>query len=313
MSPPLPGVVVAVSAGLRHARACWRPLLLVLTVQLLLGLVVAVPVQQRLSDRLDGHPHAAALAGAPTEADRALGWEAGMDAGLWRDVRRELSGALDGLTVALALVLVLAWGFGAVAAGGFLGLLREPGPASAGRFLSEGGRWFGRMLRVGLCVAVALFLAARVVYEGWGAAVKDAERAAATSEAAWWGERAREVTLLAALLVLRVVGDLARADLVRSGRRSAFLACLRAAGRVLRHPVRTLGAAALIGAPGFGLLYGLAALHGILPGGGWLGVGLLFVVLQAAVLVRWVARAATLAALAQVACPPPARPRAADA
>jgi hypothetical protein len=294
--PGAPGAFGAARAGARFALRVWRPLLAVLLVQILLALTVAVPFQAGLGARLDAHPHARALGGAPTTADRALGWEAGMDAGLWRDAKRELEPLFQALPVVLFCVLLLAWLFGAVAAGGFLGLATEPGPASIGHFFAGGGRWFGRMARVGIVFFVVFLIVGRLVYEGWGAAVADREAQAASSGVKWWGERAREITLLVFFLVLRVAGDLARADLVLTGRRSAFLAYFRRLGTVIRHPVRTLGAALLVGLPAFAALYLLSFLLPHLPQGGWAGIAALFVVLQLAVLFRWASRAAVLAA-----------------
>jgi hypothetical protein len=297
--PPRPGFFALAFGGYGFALRCWRPLLAVLVVQLLLGLTVAVPFHAALSSRLDGHPHAAALAGTPSAEDTALGWEAGMDAGLWRDVKRELAGVFDALSVSLFWVLLLAWLFGAVAAGGFLTLAVEPGSHGAGRFFAEGGRCFFRMLRVGLVFAVAFLLVGRIVHEGWAAAVADAEAEAASSATGWWGQRVREGVLVALFLVLRVAADLARADLVVGRRRSALLAFAKRLGSVVRHPVRTLALAAFMGAPAFALLYALSHLLGALPTGGWDGVLAVFFVLEAAALLRWASRAALLSAFAR--------------
>jgi hypothetical protein len=295
-----PGAVAAAAAGAWFALRAWRPLLAVLVVQILLALTVAVPFQAGMGARLDAHPHAGALAGTLDAKDRALGWEAGMDAGLWRDAKRGLEPLFQALPVVLFWVLLVAWLFGAVAAGGFLTLATEPGPASVGRFFAGGGRWFGRMARVGVVFFLAFLLVGRLVHEGWGAAVKDDEVQAASSGVAWWGERARELTLLVFFLVLRVAGDLARTDLVLTGRRSALLAFFRRLGTVIRHPVRTLGAALLVGVPAFAALYALSLLLPVLPQGGWAGIAALLVVLQLAVLLRWASRAAVLAADARL-------------
>ncbi len=293
-----PGPLTLARAGLRHALRCWRPLVGVVIVQLLLALTVVLPFHAAVASRLDAHPHAAALAGAPTAADTALGWEAGMDAGLWRDTKRELGTAYDGLPVQLVWTLLLAWLFGAVAAAGFLGLAAEAGPCSTTRFFALGGKGFFRMLRVGLVFACAFVLVGRLVYEGWGAALADREAAAASEATKWWGERAREVTLFVLLLVLRVAADLARADLIAGGRRSALLAFLRRLATLVRQPLRTLGVALLLGAPAFGALWLLSRLETVLPRGGWQGPLALFLLLQVAVLVRWASRAALLGAFA---------------
>ena len=301
-APPVstspPGPLSLAATGLRHALSSARPLLGVLLVQLLLALTVVLPFHAAVAGKLDAHPHAAALAGAPTAADKALGWEAGMDAGLWRDTKRELGKAYDGLPVTLFWTLLLAWLFGAVAAAGFLGMAAEPGPRSTSRFFALGGRGFFRMLRVGLVFACAFVLVGRLVHEGWAAAMEGPEEAAASETSRWWGDRAREGTLFVLFLMLRVVADLARADLIAGGRRSALLAFFRRIGTVLRQPLRTLGVAVLLGAPAFAALWLLAQLTLHLPQGGWTGALALFLVLQVAVLVRWASRAAVLGAFA---------------
>ena len=286
--PTTAGPLTAAAAGARFALRAWRPLLAVLLVQLLLALTIAAPFQGALGARLDAHPQA--------NADRALGWEAGIDAGLWSDAQRGLSALFESLPVALFFVLLAAWLFGAVAAGGFLQLAVEPGPMGAGRFFAGGGRWFGRMARVGVVFGGVFLLVGRIVHEGWAAAALPGEKSATSEGVFWWGERAREVALLVAFLVLRVAADLARADLVLTERRSAFLAFFRRLGSVVRHPLRTLGTAALLGMPAFAALYGLSLLLGLLPSTGWGGIAALFLVLQLAVLLRWASRAAVLAA-----------------
>jgi|GEM_PF-5540851 len=298
LPPTPPGSLAFARAGMRHALRCMRPLVAVLIVQLLLALTVVLPFHAAVANKLDAHPHAAALAGAPTAADRALGWEAGMDAGLWRDTKRELGTSYDGLPVQLVWTLLLAWLFGAVAAAGFLGLAVEPGPCSTTRFFALGGKGFFRMLRVGLVFACAFVLVGRLVYEGWGAALADREAAAASESTKWWGERAREVTLFVLFLVLRVAADLARADLIAGGRRSALLAFLRRLGTLVARPLTTLGVAVLLGAPAFGALWLLSRLATVLPQGGWQGPLALFLLLQVAVLLRWASRAALLGAFA---------------
>jgi hypothetical protein len=300
-----PGARTLACAGLRHALRCWRPLIAVVLVQLLLALTVVLPFHAGVASRLDAHPAAAALAGEPSAADRALGWEAGMDAGLWRDTKRELGRLFEGLPVTLAWTLLVAWLFGAMASAGFLGLRYEQGPCSTTRFFAQGGKGFFRMLRVGLIFAVAFLLVGRLVHEGWAAAVADGEAEAPTGETRWWGERVREGVLLALFLVLRVVCDLARADLIAGGRRSALLAFLRRLVTVVRHPVRTLGVAALLGVPAFAGLWALSLLPDLLPGAGWQGALWLFLVLQVAVLLRWTSRAAVLGAFAVRVMPPP--------
>ncbi|MHC5010582.1 MAG: hypothetical protein ACYTG6_06465 [Planctomycetota bacterium] len=285
-----------VKVGLWHALRAWRPLLCVVVVQLLLALTVAVPFQSRLAAKLDRHVHAPALAGTPDAHDVALGWEAGLDAGLWRDLERLEDPLLDGLAISLFWVAAVAWLFGALAAGGFLGTALDGSlTPSAGRFFAHGGRYFGRMLRVGIVFLVVIYLAARLVFELWGGVVKGPEETAATQSAAFWGARTREGVFLLFFLWMRVAADLARADLVVFSRRSAFFAFFRGVGRTLRRPLRTFGLALMVGVPAFAvlLLLGLAVQN--ITGRTWLPLLGTFLVLQLAVYVRWASRAALLA------------------
>jgi hypothetical protein len=283
----------AIGAGLRYARRAWRPLLAVVLVQLLLGLTVAVPLGARLGARLDRHAHAPALAGSPDAYDAERGWEAGLDAGIWGDVRRLEAGLLEGLATALVALIVLGWLFGSVAAGGFLGTAASHDErVSVGRFFTEGARNFFRMLRVGLLVLAVLYVAGRIVFETWAGVASEA----ATSQGdAWWSTRLQETVFLVVFLWLRVVADLARADLVVFARRSAVLAFLRALWRTLRHPVRTLGLALAVGVPAFLLLVLFSPIVHAFTGGTWPALVATFLLFQLAVLVRWASRAALLA------------------
>jgi hypothetical protein len=284
-----------IAFGIRQAFHAWRPLLVVLLVQILLALTVTAPFRARVSARLDRHAHAAALAGSPTAVDAAEGWSAGLDGGIWRDLKRLEEETFQGLAAAFLWVALVAILFGAVAAGGFLGLAVEPkAPATAGRFFALGGRHFGRMLRVTLVLLVLVYLAARLVYEAWGGAAKTAELAAGTSASVFWGRRIRDGVFLLFFLWMRVAADLGRADLVVFARRSAFLAFFRGLGRTLRHPLRTFGLALAVGAPALLLLLGLAFLRPAVVGATWVPLVGAFLLYQVAVWIRWTSRAALL-------------------
>lgn len=293
-APAPPGSVrSALRLAARYVLRAWRPLLLVLLVQLLLALTVVLPFQSRLAERLDEHARAPELA-------RTL------DGGIWRDVQRLEEAVFAGLSVTLFWVVLVAWLFGAFAAGGFLGTAVDAHQApSAGRFATQGGRYLGRMLRVGLVFLLLVWVAGRLVLELWAVAAEPAERDAPTAGAAFWGARLREGVFLLAFLWLRVAADLARADLVVFARRSAVAAFARGAWQTLRHPVRTLGLALAIGAPAFLALVLLGVLLGVAEGAGstWPFLLAAFLVVQLAVLVRWAARAGLLTAFAHVLAP----------
>jgi hypothetical protein len=276
-----------VSAGLRHALACWRPLLAVLVVQLLLGLTVAVPFQARMSQRLGAHEQAG-RAGVAFSSD------------VWEDAKRLEQPLLEGLPVVLFWVILVAWLFGAVAAGGFLGIAASPGPASVGRFFAEGGKSFGRMLRVGIVFGVALVIVGRIVFEAWGAAVESSEKAAVSEGVAWWGGRVREAAFLLFFLWFRAAADLARADLVVFGRKSALRAFVRRLGSTLRRPLASLLPALALGLPAFAAILALSLAMPDPAARGWGALLGAFLLLQAAVILRWASRAAVLAADAAI-------------
>jgi len=294
---PAPGLL---GTGLRHARASWRVLLVIVLVQLLLGLTVVLPFWQGVSDRLDHHPRAAVLAGAEPDAIQAAqGWTAGLDPGIWRDLKRQEAPLFDRLTLTHFWVVVIAWLFGALASGGLIGgAVSREDPVRVGAFFEHGAKWYGRMLRVGIVFGVAYYLVARIVLEAWGGSIKPDEFMASSEGAGWWGERIREAVLVVCFLWFRVAADLARAELVVYSKRSALTAFGRGLWRALRR--RTLGVALAFGVGGFALLLGLGVLAQGLEGDAALILIALFVVIQLAVAVRWASRAALLGAFVKL-------------
>ncbi len=282
--------------GLRYLTSAWRVLLIVLGFHLILGLTVVLPFQSALGARLDTHAHAPALAGEPDAYDVSTGWDqGGIDYGIWSDFKRLDASLLDTQRITLFWVALIAWLFGALVNGGYLGTAMEPlRRVSFTNFLIHGGRHFGRMLRVGLVFAVTYYIVARVVLEVWAGAVEPDEQAASSSSVGWWNARIREGVMVLAFLWLRVAADLARADMVAFGRSSAAMALLRGFGRTLRHPVRTFGLALVLGLPAFGLILALSFLVDWAPGEGWIALLVMFVVIELAVLLRLASRAAVL-------------------
>ncbi len=288
-------------AGLAYVGASWRVLLFVVGVQLLLGLTVIVPFYSAASERLDHHPHASSLAGSPTAYDGTLSaWaEGGLNAGIWRDLKREEASLFKGLGVTFFWVAIVAWLFGALAAGGFLGTaVSGEDPVRVGAFLTHGARLYGPMLRVGLCFALAYYLVARLVLEAWGGSVASTEFMDSSEAAGFWGARLREGVVVICFFWLRMAADLARTRMALLGTRGAVGAFLRGLGGALRP--RVWLAALAFGLPTYGLLLclGLGAqeLTGDDP---WVLVGL-FLVFQIAVFLRWAGRAAVLAAFAKL-------------
>jgi len=281
-------------------RASWRVLGVIVLVQLLLGVTVVLPFWAGVSKRLDHNPHAAVLAGeAPDALERAQGWEAGLNGGIWQDLKRKEATLFDSLTLTHFWVVVIAWLFGALAAGGLLGTAASgEDPVRVGAFFTHGARGYGRMLRVGIVFGLAYYILARLVLEAWGGGIKTTEFMAASEGAAWWGDRIREAVLVVGFLWFRVAADLARAELIVYSKRSALVAFGRGLWRALAR--RPLGIALAVGVPGFLLLVGLGFAAQALVGDHAFVLVVLFLVVQAAVLVRWAARAGVLGAFANL-------------
>jgi len=295
---PGKGVRHAVWLGLAHARASWRVLLFIVLVQLLLGLTVVLPFGRAIALRLDHHAHAAALAGSPDELDRGPVWGAGLDPGIWRDIKREEASLLDGLTVTHFWIAVVAWLFGALVAGGLLGTaLSGEDPVRVGSFLTLGAKNYGRMLRMGIVFALAYYVVARLVFEAWGGGIASTELMASSQATGWWGARLREGVVVLFFLWFRLAADLGRAEMIVMNRRGALRAFLRGLVRSLK--LRWLGLALLIGVPAFALVLALSFAARVLIGDAWGVLVGLFLVFQLAVLLRWVSRATLLGALAK--------------
>jgi hypothetical protein len=294
-------------SGLLFAWRFKRALLVVVVAQLLFGLSIALPFRARIGAHLDAHAHAEAFAGDPGTFDQNTGWEAGLDWGVWADVKRREAPFFEGLGLAMVWIGVLAWLFGQGVSGGFLGAAAEdmaaraagtasPAKGRVARFLSAAGTWFFPSLRVSLVfLAVTMLVARRVIFEVWGGIAAEAEAAAPSQAASWWGLRTREGVFLATFLVFRAAADLGRAHLVVRGRRSAFLAFFRGLGTLARHPLKAGGLAVLVAVPEMLLLFALARLIPGFPESSTLELVALFLVLETAVLVRWTARAVLLA------------------
>lgn len=287
--------------GVAFGLRAWHLVLAALVVHLVLALTVVMPFQSRMAERLDGHAHGPALAGEPDAYDRLVGWEqGGLAPDVWGDAKRLESSLLDGQKLTVFWIAIVAWLFGALCAGGYLGAARDGGKPTLAGWLGHGGAWFGRMLRVGLVFALAYYVLATLVLVLWANMGSVGEKWSPTSSTAWWAEFWRNAVMVAGFLWLRVVADLARADLVRTDRRSALLAFFRACGTTFRHPLRTLGLAVLIGLPAFGIVLGLGALLDGISTTGVGGLLLGFVVIELAVFVRLLARACVLAGSAQL-------------
>jgi len=276
----------------------WRVLLGILLVHLVLAFAVVMPLQMRVEARLGDHMHAPAMAGAPDaiDAGSAEFWrEPGVAESVWRDVKRLEAGVFETRAVVLFWTSIVAWFFGALVSGGHLGGALYGAKPRFAIFLREGARHYGAMLRIGLVFALLVYLLARLVLDFWGAGITPSQEAAPDSGVAWWGERLRLAVLALGFLWLRVVADLARADLVVRERGSAWAAFFRAWGRTLRHPLASFGLALGIGVPMLALVLGLAWVHDLLGTSSTAMVLVGFGTVQLAVWLRLASRAAVLA------------------
>lgn len=290
-----------IASGFAFVFASWRVLLFIVLIQLLLGLTVVLPFWQAAAARLDHHPHASALAGSPTAYEQGMTpWaEGGMDPGIWADMKRVDKAFYDGVTTTAYWMALVAWLFGALVAGGFLGTaVAGEDPVRVGSFLSHGARLYGPMLRMGLCFALAFYVVARLVFEAWGGTSASSEFMAASEEAGFWGARLREGVVVLLFFWLRIAADLGRARMAVLGSRGAVKAFFGGLVRALR--LKPILAALAFGVPVTVLLFGLGFLARELVGDDtWVLLGL-FLVFQFAVFLRWAGRAAQLGAYAKL-------------
>lgn len=283
-------------SGVGFAMRGWKVVLLVLLVHLALAMTVVLPFQSRMAERLDSHAHAPAMAGAPDAYDRAAGWDdGGLAYGVWQDAKRLEKPLLDSQRITVFWIALVAWLFGALVSGGYLGVRQSGARMTVSGFLEAGGRAYGRMLRVGLVFAIAYYIVATLVLVLWARAVSVGEAWSNTSESSWWGEQWRVGLVAVLFLWFRVAADLARADLVRTGRKSALLAFFRGFCATLRHPLKTFGLAIFIGVPALLIVLGIGVLLNSLVTTTTVELLLAFFIIQLAVFIRLLARAAVLA------------------
>jgi hypothetical protein len=181
--------------------------------------------------------------------------------------------------VALGVVFALVW---TLLSGGILHRFayHEKGLTLRG-LLGHGGEYFPRFVRLAALTGILYFGIYRLAR--WLFPLLEEMMIDVTSE-----RTVLAVYLLAALGVVlllvfvRLTGEYTRAATVLDGRRGMLKAAWRAMRFVVAHPVRTVGAHALIAAAGFALLalYGLVA-----PGQGQSGLGGVFLAFAVAQLV----------------------------
>ena len=293
------GLRASLLAGATYTIGAWRVLLAVLVVHLLLAMTVVMPLQARMAERLDGHAHAPSLSGTPDAYDARFeeSWgEGGLAVSVWNDAKRLERSLFDSQRITLYWIVLVAWLFGAVVAGGHIGLAVSGERATVTAFLGHGAKHFWTMLRVGLVFGLVYYLLGRFVLEAWAKTAEvDEKWGSDTRFTGFYGEAIRTGVMVIGFLWMRVACDLARADLVVFGRKSAVGAVLRGLWRTVTHPIRTFGLALAVGLPAIGVIVGCAAVLNALGFGVWLGVATGFVLIQLATLARLASRAALLA------------------
>jgi len=268
----------------------------------LAGLVVALPAAAVMGVALD-RSIGASQAHQGLREGFDMGWygEFAADAkGIETTFRPDLAGVtamLDNLEallggtlfagfaglVGVGVLYGLVW---ALLLGGVLRRFAAPGrPRGTARFLQDGAELFPRFVRLTL-IAAPLYGGVYLLHHRLYAAVEHATRD--VTEEMTVLVPALGVWLLTALLLalVHVVFGYAKIVTVIEGRRSMLLAALRAAGFVLRHPLRTGGLYVALAALG-ALLLALWAWLG--PGtaqAGWIAVVLAFAAGQLYLLLR---------------------------
>lgn len=260
------------------SRAAREPKLAALLwlLHLLLAAAAITPVAIVLARALEYAPHGDALL-------------EGAKVGLIVDLLRQTPAIGATLRPALLAAAALALVGNALLAGGTLEVLisRDAQPMGH-RFGRGAGRFAGRFLRAGV-VAIVVGAVAAVIAAAPFLIVRKAFEESLRAEAEMVRVLARLVGLAVAGLVFSMVLmalDLARVRAVRDDRRDTVRLFLRALATVVRRPLLLFGVWGWNALARGAVLAAGAALASILPATAWAGLVALFVVQQAAFLLR---------------------------
>lgn len=246
--------------------ALWLP-------HLLLALVVVNPIATRLGARLDGTPDGAAFLGA-------------VPADLLAELLRAESSFVAALGPLVTIVLLVALLLNPLLAGGALEvLLADDRRPLLHRFGRGAGRFAGRMLRAGLG-ALVLQVVLLVAVLGPASVVAGRLAEADREATATWVRLAGLALAALALVVVSLGLDFARVRMARGDRRDAVRCLLGGLGFVLRRPLRTLGAWALLGVAYLGVVTVLDAVGGLVAPASTLAIALVAALDQAGRLAR---------------------------
>lgn len=263
-------------AGFRRAAREPKLAALLWLLHLLLAAAAITPVAVVLARALEYAPHGDALL-------------EGAKIGVIVDLLRQTPAIGATLRPALLAAVALALLGNALAAGGALEVLLARDAQSTGhRFGRGAGRFAGRFLRAGV-VAIAVGAIAAAIAAAPFLVVRKAFEESVRAEAEMVRVLARLVGFAVAGLVFSMVLmalDLARVRAVRDDRRDTVRLFLSALATIVRRPLLLFGVWGW-NALARGLVIGAgAALASVLPVASWLGLVALFVVQQAAFLVR---------------------------
>lgn len=260
------------------SRAAREPKLAALLwlLHLLLAAAAITPVAIVLARALEFAPHGDALL-------------EGAKVGVIVDLLRQAPAIGATLRPALLAAVALALVGNALLAGGTLEVLiaRDAQPTGH-RFGRGAGRFAGRFLRAGV-VAVAVGAVAAAIAAAPFLIVRKAFEDSVRTEAEMVRVLARLVGLAVAGLVFSMVLmalDLARVRAVRDDRRDTVRLFLRALTTIVRRPLLLFGVWGWNALARGAVLTATAALASILPATAWAGLVALFVVQQAAFLLR---------------------------
>ncbi len=202
----------------------------------------------------------------------------GLDAFVGGEMFSQFSGV-----VGVGVLFLLLWTF---FTGGILDFYLSGGEVSRERFFSASARYFPRMARLFALAAILYAAAYTILLPGVDQAIQTVNRQTIDERVAFAWVIAKYALVLGAVFLINLVFDYAKILAVRQDRRSAVLSAAAAGRMVLRHPLRTVGLYAAVGALGivFLLVYGLSAPGALQQGYG--GVALALIVGQLYILAR---------------------------
>ncbi len=177
----------------------------------------------------------------------------GLDAFVGGEMFSQFSGI-----VGVGVVFMLLWTF---VNGGLVDFYLKPDLPSRERFFAASARYFPRLFRLFLLAAILYGATYYLLLPGVEKAIQTVNRQVIDERVAFAWVLAKYALVLAIVFLINLVFDYAKVLTVLEERRSAVGAAWSSLVFTLRHPIRTVGLYAAIGAVGISLLllYGLVA------------------------------------------------------